>query len=76
MAPRVILRRNTPARHRHGGKRSERLAINFLASDVDIDAFRWHREQFAVIDLLRPRTEHANQHFASPGHGDECRLPL
>ncbi len=71
MAPRAILRRNTPRAHRRVGELGQRLSVDVLAGDVDIDAFRRHRQQFAILDLFGRRTDQVDQHFATAGHGDD-----
>ncbi len=58
IAPRVILRRNTPRATGDCREFRQRLAVDVLAGDVDVDAFRRHRQQLAVLDLFRRRTEH------------------
>ena len=51
VAPRVILRRNTP---RAAGCAPARptFAVDVLAGHVDIDTFHGHRQQLAIVDFL------------------------
>ena len=68
VAPRAILRRNTPRASGDVGEFGQRLSVDVLAGDVDIDAFDRHRQQFAIIDLFRRRADQTHQHLAPAGH--------
>ena len=52
VAPRVILRRNTPRAPGDLRQLGQRLAVDLLAGHVDIDTFDRHRQQFAVVDFF------------------------
>ena len=54
MAPRAILRRKTPRALRQLRQLRQRLAIDGLVRDIDVDAFDRHAQQLGIIDLLAP----------------------
>ena len=71
VAPRVILRRNTPRAPGDCRQLGQRLAVDLLAGHIDIDAFDRHRQQLAIIDFLRRRADQVDQHLAPAGHGHD-----
>ena len=64
VAPRVILRRNTPRAAGRVGQLGERLAVDLFVRHQNVDALHRHGEQLAVLDFLRRCAEHVHQHFA------------
>ena len=71
VAPRVILRRNTPRAAGTLRQLGQRLSVDVLAGHVDIDAFDRHRQQFAIVDFLGAGADQVHQHLAPAGHRDD-----
>ncbi|OIQ64563.1 hypothetical protein GALL_538840 [mine drainage metagenome] len=46
----------------------QRLSVHVLAGHIDVDTFRRHRQQFAIVDFFRCRANQVHQHVAPAGH--------
>ena len=75
VAPRVILRRNTPRAQGAFASSASVFPSSLLAGHINIDASCRHRQQLAIVDFLRGRADQVDQHLAAADHGhDVSRL--
>src|SRR6185295_3456979 len=59
------------ARRRRFRQLDQSFAVGLFARNVDIDAFDRHRQQLAVVHLLRGLPDQVHQYVAPPGNGED-----